>query len=308
MENVFVKNPFLTEIRIYLPPNFKDESKDHTMENNSSNNKTVRIILIILLAVVVGYAVYTRNEYTKLTTVFTEEKAAFTADLKDMVAKYDEAIAQKTTISEALMTEKQKIEDLQAEVTSMKASNYQLIRGYKRKAAKMQAANKRLFFVNDSLTAANNSLTTDLGAATAQISKQIAANDALTSNNANLSNQVALGSRLQIMNTKVSAMHKRRSGKMTKTSRARRTDVFITNFTIAKNEIATEGDRAVVVQILNTAGDVLTEDTMSVAYANNPVAVVSVAAIDSDVLQKGTHTVRVFIEKRPVGVAQVILK
>ena len=109
MENVFVKNPFLTEIRIYLPPNFKDESKDHTMENNSSNNKTARIILIILLAVVVGYAVYTRNEYTKLTTVFTEEKAAFTADLKDMVAKYDEAIAQKTTISEALMTEKQKI-------------------------------------------------------------------------------------------------------------------------------------------------------------------------------------------------------
>jgi hypothetical protein len=110
------------------------------------------------------------------------------------------------------------------------------------------------------------------------------------------------------MNTKVSAMHKRRSGKMTKTSKARRTDVFITNFTIAKNEIATEGDRAVVVQILNTAGDVLTEDTMSVAYVNNPVAVVSVAAIDSDVLQKGTHTVRVFIEKRPVGVAQVILK
>jgi len=278
------------------------------MENNTSNNKTIRIALIILLAVVVSYAVYTRNEYAKLTAVFTEEKASFTADLESMVVKYDEAIAQKTTVSEELIAEKQKIETLQADVKNMKASNYQLIRGYKRKVAKMQAANKRMFFVNDSLTAVNNSLTTDLGAATAQVSKQIAANDVLTSTNADLSNQVAIGSRLQIMDVKAGAMHKRRSGKMTKTSRARRTDVFVTNFTIAKNEIAAIGDRAVVVQVLNTAGDVLAEDNMSIAYANNPIAVVSVLAIESDVLKKGTHTVRIFIEKLPVGVAQIVLK
>ncbi len=278
------------------------------MENNTSNNKTVRIALLILLAVVVSYAVYTRNEYAKLTAVFTEEKASFTADLENMVVKYDEAIAQKTTISEELIAEKQKIETLQADVKNMKASNYQLIRGYKRKVAKIQAANKRMFFVNDSLTAVNNSLTTDLGVATAQISKQIAANDVLTSTNADLSSQVALGSRLQIMDVKAGAMHKRRSGKMTKTSRARRTDVFVTNFTIAKNEIAATGNRAVVVQVLNTAGDVLAEDNMSVAYANSPVAVVSVLAIESDVLKKGTHTVRIFIEKLPVGVAQIVLK
>ena len=277
-------------------------------ENKKSNNKLIVVVLAVLLLSVVAYTFYSNNEHSKLTAALTEEKTEITKNLDNMVAQYDEAIAKNTAVSNELAAEKERIVALKEAVTKLKATNYSLIRNYRKQIAKLEETNKRLFFVNDSLTTANNTLTTNLGMAKATISKQMVANEDLTSKNNALSHKVAIGSRLKVANTKTIAMRERRNGKMAKTSRSRNTDAFSVTFTIGKNEISEQGNRKVTVEIKNAEDAVVANNVVTVNYLNEEVDVVSLLEVDRKSVHKGTYTATIFIENNLVASQQITLK
>lgn len=291
-------------------------------ENKNSNNKIIVIILAVLLLAIVAYTFYNNTEHKKLTDAIEEEKLEIEGNLDNMIVKYEEAIGQNTSMSNELSLERDRIIGLRDSIKGLKATNYSLIRRYRNQIAKLEETNRRLFFMTDSLTGLNQLLTTNLDSANVKISNQLAENDTLTLQNLNLSEKVAIGSVLKVNKAKILAMRERNSGKLVETSRARNTDAFRINFTIAKNEISEQGERQVYIQIINSKGitvaskgeitfnelQVNYSDQTIVNYLNEALDVISLVEVNRDIIEKGLHTVNIYIDNKFAGATKITLK
>jgi len=293
-------------------------------EEKKSNSKIIVIVLAVLLIGALAYTFYNKSEHKKLTDAITVEKEEIEQNLDNMIVKYEDAIGQNTSMSNELAFERDKIIALRDSIKGLKASNLNLIFRYKKQIAQLEETNRRLFFMNDSLTGANSLLTKDLDSARVHITRQIAVNDTLSLQNISLAEKVAIGSVLKVNSAKVLAMRERNNGKLVETSRARNTDAFRISFTVAKNEISEKGERQVYIQIVDvTTGTtvaskgevtVLNEetinysDTTSINYLNEPLDVVSLVEVDRDLIERGIYAVNIYIESNIVGVAKITLK
>jgi len=291
-------------------------------ENKKSNSKTIVIILGVLLLGAIGYTVYNNSEHKKLTDAIEEEKTEIEGNLDNMIVKYEEAIGQNTSMSNELSIERDRIIALRDSIKGLKATNYSLIRRYRNQIAKLEETNRRLFFMTDSLTGANQLLTMDLDSANVKISRQLAKVDTLSLQNLQLSEKVAIGSALKVGSAKVLAMRERSSGKLVETSRSRNTDAFRINFTIDKNEITEQGERQVYIQIVDSKGNTIASkgeltfndmqinysDQTIVNYLNEPVDIISLVEVDRDSISKGLYNVNIYIENKFVGATRITLK
>ncbi|WP_456379287.1 hypothetical protein [Lutibacter sp.] len=291
-------------------------------ENKKSNNKIIVIILAVLLLAVVAYTFYNNTKHKKLTDAIEEEKMEIEGNLDNMIVKYEEAIEQNTSMTNELSLERDRIIALRDSLKDAKATNYSLIRRYRNQIAKLEKTNRRLFFMTDSLTGVNQLLTINLDSANVQISNQLAKNDTLSLQNLSLSEKVAIGSVLKVNKAKILAMRERNNGKLVETSRARNTDAFRINFTIAKNEISEQGERQVYIQILNSKGNTVASkgeitfnevlvsysDQTIVNYLNEAVDVISLVEVNRETIGKGLYTVNIYIDNKFAGATKITLK
>jgi len=292
-------------------------------ESKKSNKKLIIIVLAVLLLAALAYTFYSNTEHKKVTDAIEEEKLEIEENLDNMIVKYEEAIAQNTSMSNELTIEKDRIIAFRDSIKGLKASNYRVIRRYRKQIAKLEQTNKRLFFMNDSLTSVNQLLTINLDSANVKISEQLARYDTLTLQNLQLSEKVAIGSLLKVSTAKILAMRERNNGKLTETSRARNTDAFRVNFSIAKNEITQQGERQIYIQVVDANGETLASrgeftlfdgslrnysDRTIVNYLNETVDVISLIEVNRDFIKKGAYTVNIYIEDKFVGATQTILK
>jgi hypothetical protein len=294
------------------------------MEDKKNNNKLIIIILAILLVGVVAYTLYSNSEHKKLTNQIEGEKMDIEQNLDSMIVKYEDAISQKTAMSNELSIERDRIISLRDSLKKVKATDYRLIRKYRREIANLQKTNQRLFYLNDSLTGMNTLLQTNLDSANVKISKQLAMNDTLSLQNLNLSEKVAIASVLKVKTAKILAMRTRNNGKLVETSRARNTDAFRINFTIGKNEITDQGEREVYIQIMDAKGNTiapkgsvtLSDGTTSIDYSdktivnylNEAVDVISLVEVDRAKINRGPYMVNIFINNKFAGETKIILK
>ena len=295
-----------------------------TTENKSSNSsKAILIVLALLLVGALGYIFYSNQEHTELTNAITAEKVEIQEDLKKMVLKYDEAIAQNTEITDELRTERDRIVAFQASIKKLGKTNYSLIRKYRKEIANMQASYDRLSEQVVELTAENSMLTDSLGVANTQISEKIIQNDSLNAQNVALQSTVIKGSVLRVHAIQVLSMRERSNGQLKQTTRARRTDAFRINFRVAQNDIADKGERIALIQILDSKGAVLAKkgtvtfddgnevgysDRNIVDYDNTNMDVISLIELDRKSMVKGSYTVNVYLDNRFVGASNIILK
>lgn len=291
-------------------------------ENKKSNSKVIVIALAVLLVGVIGYTVYNNNKLKKITNAIEEEKIEIEGNLDSMIVKYEEAIGQNTSMTNELSLERDRIVALRDSIKGLKASNYSLIRRYRNQISKLEETNRRLFFMTDSLTGQNQLLTMDLDSANVKISNQLAQNDTLSLKNLQLSEKIAIGSVLKVSAAKVLAMRERNNGKLVETSRARNTDAFRINFTIAKNEISEQGERQVYIQIVNSKGitvaskgeltlndvQISYSDQTIVNYLNEDVDIISLVEVNRDIIGSGLYKVNIYIEDKFVGATQITLK
>ena len=292
-------------------------------ENKKSNNKLIVIILAVLLVAVLGYTFYSGSEHKKLTDAIEVEKLEIEQNLDSMIVKYEDAIAQKTSMSGELMAERDRIIALRDSIKDLKVVNYSLLRRYKGEIFKLEESNKKLFVLNESLKSSNQLLTTNLDSANVKITKQIAKNDTLTVQNLTLAQKVALGSELKVSAAKVIAMKERNNGKLIETSRSNNTDALRINLTIVKNEIAEKGDHQVYIQVVDSKGTTMSQkgevmlsnnttvsysDLSMVNYLNEAIDVISLVEVNRDLMKTGIYTVNIYIDNKFVGATKIALK
>ncbi len=292
-------------------------------ENKNSNTKLIIIALAVLLLGALAYTFYTNTEHKKLTDQIEVEKLEIEQNLDSMIVRYEDAIAQKTSMSAELTIERDRIIALRDSIKDMKVINYSMLRRYKGEISKLEESNKKLFLLNESLTSSNQLLTTNLDSAKVVITKQIAKNDTLLVQNLTLAKKVAIGSELKISTAKVLAMKERNNGKLVETTRANNTDALRINLTIVKNEIAEPGDRQVYIQIADAQGKTLSpkgefmlydntqisySDLSIVNYMNEAIDLISLVEVNRDLMKAGVYTVNIYIENKFVGAIKFVLK
>ena len=292
-------------------------------ENKKSNTNLIIIALAVLLLVALAYTFYTSSEHKKLTDAIEVEKLEIEQNLDSMIVRYEDAIAEKTSMSGELIIERDRIIALRDSIKDLKVVNYSLLRRYKGEISKLEESNKKLFLLNESLTSSNQLLTSNLDSAKVVITRQIAKNDTLATQNLTLAQKVAIGSELKISSAKVIAMKERNNGKLVETSRANNTDALRINMTIVKNEIAEQGDRQVYIQVVDAQGKTMSpkgefmlndntqasySDLSMVNYLNEAIDLISLVEVNRDLMKTGVYTVNIYIENKFVGATKISLK
>ena len=292
-------------------------------QTKKSNSKIIIIALGVLLLAALAYTFYTAGEHKKLTNAIEDEKLEIASNLDNMIVKYEDAIGENTSMSNELALERDKIILLRDSLKGLKATNYSLIRRYRKQIEKLEADNLELFQMNDELTKKNELLTQNLDSVNTKFTNQIAKNDTLSVQNIRLGEKVAIGSILKVNAVTTLAMREKSSGKLVETKRSKNTDAFRINFTISKNEIAERGERSVYIQVLDAQGNtigskgeltLLDETTISysdrtlVEYLNEEVTIISLVEVNSENIKKGVYTVNIYIDNILAKAGVVTLK
>ena len=292
-------------------------------QTKKSNNKIIIIALGVLLLAALAYTFYTASEHKKLTNAIEDEKLEIASNLDNMIVKYEDAIGENTSMSNELALERDKIILLRDSLKDLKATNYSLIRRYRKQIEKLEADNLELFQMNDELTKKNELLTQNLDSVNTKFTNQIAKNDTLSVQNIRLGEKVAIGSILKVNAVKTLAMREKSNGKLVETKRSKNTDAFRINFAISKNEIAEKGERSVYIQVLDAQGNTIgskgeltlfDETTISysdrtlVEYLNEEVTIISLVEVNSENIKKGVYTVNVYIDNMLAKAGVVTLK
>jgi hypothetical protein len=289
------------------------------MENDNKSTKViVGVILLILLLILGGYTLYQNNQLNDSNAFLEEEKSNIETELDEMVAKYDVAIAENSSLSEELILEREDIVLLRDSVKNLKSTNYSLIRRYRNKISSLEASNQELFKQNDSLRIANNILADDLGEAKDSILVQTSQIDTLNIQNAALNEKIGIGAQLKVNTIKIVTMKKRKFGeKLVETTRANRTDAMRISFVIAENELADKSQRNAKIQVINPKGGVLNtigfattdegvefdySDETSVDYENKDLAVLTMLEVDRKSMLKGNYRVNIYIDNKLVAI------
>ncbi|WP_293871229.1 hypothetical protein [Flavobacterium sp.] len=280
------------------------------MENQNSHSKLKAVIGILAVLLVISLVYIfklTSDAKTLQTTVTTvkSEKDSVLKDLADLKTTYDAAIAENTSMSDELITERDKVVKLMTELKSAKGDNASLMK-YKSQYKALEQKMQNMMQEVAVLKTQNQELTTHLDSTKVVLDDSKKYNQVLVGQNEELSKTVEKGSKLTITNLKTASYKVRSSGKQIATDKASRTDMLKINFTIAENKIAKSGDKTYYVQVIDSKNNVLGDKatisfgentltysfTTNVKYENKTVEVSE--QLPGKNFEKGTYFVNVF--------------
>ena len=238
------------------------------MENPKKNpiQKVIITILSLLLAGSVFYNFKLSKETSSLSSIAVLEKKEKTLVLNDLNAlktTYDAAIAEKTTLSEELIAERDKIVQLIAEIESEKG-NVRSLRKYKTQYFALESKMKIMLADLDMVKKDNQKLVVQKDSIQNENLASKVINQSLVVQNGDLNKTVEKASKLTVLNLKSVAYKQKNSGKKIDTEKASRANLINVSFTVAENQVAIPGERTYNVQVIdsknNVIGDKLTEN------------------------------------------------
>ncbi len=299
-------------------------------DNNSKIYKTGLALAVLLLIAVLFFFYKNNQKYISLQNAFQEEKIELQSELDEIIEDYNDAIADKTTLSTRLEMELNKIVQLRDSVKNLKASNYNAIRKYKKKIARLLKENRGLFLKVDSLSTLNYDLQKENVSIRKALLSQDSINTALADSNATLTTykeglegKVKKAGILKTSPISFIAMKERSNGKLVSTARSSRTDAFRINFNLLENEFATSGRRPVYIQILDAKNNVVaaksttnlkngTEisytETIAADYQNQKLGIITLIKVNRDLIHKGAYTVNAFVDGLLAGSGSLKLR
>ncbi|MDB4292683.1 hypothetical protein N9954_04695 [Maribacter sp.] len=226
-------------------------------KNNNGLKVLAGLLGVVLLATII-YTVSLYQDKKKTTNALTQEKQLVVEDLNSLKSEYDKAILESNATNEELVEARDNIAKYLDSVKTMKADISSLSR-YRRQVGVLKAEREQLLKQVDSLTTSNTMIAMQRDSTYVELEKQTVFNDSLVVQNTQLADVVEKGSALNIVAFTLDAVKERSSGKLSSTSRARRTDKLKVCFTVANNVIAEAGDREFYLEVLDPQGNVLGE-------------------------------------------------
>ena len=289
-------------------------------QNNSSSS--LKVIVAILAILLVGSLVYIYKITTDAKQVQTEltktvsEKDLVMNDLQQLKTTYDAAIAENTSMSDELIIERDKVVNLMNDISKSKGDASK----YRSQYQKLESSMKVLIAENESLKKENVVLTTQRDSTVVVLGETKKNVEALTGQNEELAKVVEKGSKLTVLNTKGSAFKLKSSGKQVETDKAGRADVLRISFTIAENQIATSGEKAYYVQVIDSKNNVL-GDKQTVSFGDKSLTYSFITNVNYEnktvqvsrdlpgkEFAKGTYFVNVFDQDLLVSKTSFVLK
>ncbi len=287
-------------------------------QNNSGLKATIVILLLLLLGSL-GYMYKMSNDSKVTENTLISEKDSVLKDLKVASDSLDVAIASNTTLSSELIAERDKIQQLIADVEKAKGDAASMSK-YKVEASNLRNRVATLMKEVTALKQENEKLTVQRDSTVTELGKAKVYNDTLVSQKENLAKIVEKGSKLTVLNLQTTALKQRSSGKQIATEKASKSDILKISFTIAENQIAKSGDKTYYVQVIdsknNVLGDKKTEDfddkTLSYSFATSVKYENKTVQVSKDLpvtkIEAGTYFVNVFDKAELVSKTSFVLK
>ncbi len=227
------------------------------------NNK-VYIGIIAVLLLVLGLLYYKYDKVTHLKNVqkveFDEtaarneiEREKLALDLQRMLIGYDTLQTENSQLVTEIASQRTEIESL---LKKVKNKNWE-VHSLKKEAETLHNIMKGYVVTIDSLNTLNQNLITQVGTLEEGIVQRDTKITGLESDKQNLENMVSTGQQLQTGNIGTTTIRLRNSGKQVETSRASKTQMIKTCFTIIRNPIAKPGQKTLYMKVIAPDGTVL---------------------------------------------------
>lgn len=282
-----------------------EQTQNQTQKQSNSGLKAIIVILALLLLGSLGYMYKLTSDSKAVEQVLMSEKDSVLKDLAEANDSLTAAIASNTTMSEELIVERDRVQQLMADVEKSKGDAASMAK-FKNEAIRLRGSVNNLMQEVAVLKKQNERLTIERDSTSVVLTDARRVNDTLIAKNDNLAKTVEKGSKLSVMNLQTSAVKQRSSGKQVETDKASRADVLKISFMIAENLIAKSGDKAYYVQVIDSKNNVLGEKKTeafgektltysfiaTVKYENKSVKIEKDLAVED--IQKGSYFVNIF--------------
>ncbi len=279
------------------------------IEKNTHSLQKITLLSISLL--LIGSVVYnfkqfkSSNEILKIVEVSPKEKLIIINQLESLKVSYTNAIEEKTSISNQLIVEKNKADEL---INKLKLANDDKLQLLEYKKLYLQLSEKMKVLLKEvaELKNQNTSLTVERDDVQKKLEIAVNANDELSIKNDELNKTVVKASKLVLTNLKAMAFKVSSQGKQTETDRAKKANIIKINFSITENSVVKSGDKVFFIQIMDSKSDVL-GDKKIINYKNSNLTytaskiinyknetVATFLDVPVDKLNSGTYFVNVF--------------
>lgn len=286
----------------------------------TTDKKNIGLIAFLLMLIVaIGYLSYQNaKDYSELKNAFELERIELELELDDVIRDYDNAISRKENISKKLKDQLYKIVRLRDTIKSLKSYNYGLIRKYRRRIARLESQNKKLFVQVDSLNNLNNELLAENVTVKEELGEKEELNTSLVRKNKllfnrkkNLEEKVAKAKIIRTSQIIAIAMKESSNGKLSSTSKLNDIGFFKVSFDLLENKFAGKGLKSICIQILDENRNIVSRKGITVIrnkskiiysdlfvadYRNKETGLVSLIKVDRENIQRGVYTIKVFVE------------
>ena len=185
-------------------------------------------------------------------------------NLKLLLFSYDSLEQNNSVAIDSINRQREKINNLMQEVDKLDKKSkrdWRKIYKLKKEAETLRNIMKGYIHTIDSLNTLNINLSNDLTEKTQKLSNVSKQNKKIIKQNEALQKQVAIGAVLQINNVLSSGIRIRSSGAQSETTRASKTNMIKTCFSIIENKLAQAGDKEIYIRILDSEGNLLNPPT-----------------------------------------------
>ena len=185
-------------------------------------------------------------------------------NLKLLLFSYDSLEQNNSVAIDSINTQREKINNLMQEVDKLDKKSkrdWRKIYKLKKEAETLRNIMKGYIHTIDSLNTLNINLSNDLTEKTQKLSNVSKENKKIIKQNEALQKQVAIGAVLQINNVLSSGIRIRSSGAQSETTRASKTNMIKTCFSIIENKLAQAGDKEIYIRILDSEENLLNAPT-----------------------------------------------
>lgn len=236
---------------------------------------------------------------------------------------YDQAILEKTALSQQLEIERKNIENLMEIIKASKNPSVEQIHIYRRQLSDMNTALVSKGIEVKNLKSQNKSLLTEIESQNVVMYNQKVENDTLILKQKKLESTLKDASRLSLNSFKVIALREKKSGKELETDKAKSAKKLKVSFSINANSVAKTGRRVFYVQVLDQNNTVLGENKLiefgndkalvysfivSVDFQGKPASVYGILDSGDNHFVKGTYFVNFFDKQEIMGNASITLE
>lgn len=295
--------------------NCMDTEKKETKEINKFSLLIVAVIVLLLIIAGAGYYIYHQKEQmTDLEQMYSIDKEVLEDEFNELSLQYEgyKFNVGNDSLLSLLSTEQAKVQRLQEELRTVKATNTKEITRLKNELLLLRKIMRNYVVQIDSLDRVAKQLTVEKNEAVQKYRQASNTATKLTKEKEKLTERVTLASRLDATGINITPVNSR--GKLAKS--IKKMEQFVVDFRIAKNITAPVGEKVIYVRIMKPDDDILVKSRADVfafegkeinysmkklvEYEGEDLPVTMYWNIE-EFLSPGTYRVDIFIDGNLIG-------